>query len=404
MTEEKQQKGRETEYDIFIADSVFPEAEAVFTAKPKPLADLKDEAMIVLDTNALLVPYGIGKESLDQIQQTYKNLVASQRLLVPGQVAREFAKNRANRISELFQQLSRKKNIAGLQKGKYPLLESLEAYQKVTSLEKEIDDKLRDYKKAIDRVLDHIREWAWDDPVSLMYANLFGNTVLDPTIDKEEIRADLLRRQTHQIPPGYKDSGKEDKGIGDLLIWYTILEIGKSRKKDVIFVSSDQKADWWYRSEGQALYPRYELVEEFRRCSDGLSFHIVEFSQFLDLYGASERVVQEIRVQELKQQVEELASVGEFIRKWKALEETLQSKYNSLNINPPSQWMPVSRMLMVLDNEGLIPGNSISTVRELSDFRNMLVHKQTNFSVAEIRKHVTRLDATLDQIWSQDTA
>jgi rRNA-processing protein FCF1 len=398
MTDEKQKK--ELEYDVFIANAVFPEAEAVFSAHVKSPADLKDDAIVVLDTNALLVPYGIGRESLDQIRQTYKSLVASQRLVIPGQVAREFAKNRASKISELFQQLNRKKNVPGLHKGTYPLLESVETYQQVIRLEKEIDERLRDYKQAIDQVLDHIREWTWNDPVSLMYVSLFSNgAVLDPPIDREEVRADLLKRQVHRIPPGYKDSGKEDAGIGDLLIWYTILEIGKSRKQSVIFVSGEQKADWWHRSEGQALYPRYELVDEFRRCSDGQFFHIVPFSQLLDLYGASERIVKEVRQQELKQRVDELTSMGEFIRKWKVLEEILSSKYNSLNLKPPSQWVPVSRMLMVLDNEGLVPGELVSILSELSNFRNTLVHQQNSFSADEISKQVSRLDAVLDRMW-----
>jgi hypothetical protein len=49
---------------------------------------------------------------------------------LPGQVAREFARNRANKLAELFQQLSSKRNSPqNLQKGKYPLLESLPEYQ-----------------------------------------------------------------------------------------------------------------------------------------------------------------------------------------------------------------------------------------------------------------------------------
>lgn len=403
MSEEKQKKGGEAEYDIFIADAVFPEAEAVFTARIKPLADLKDEAAVVLDTNALLVPYGIGKESLEQIRRTYEELVASQRLVVPGQVAREFAKNRAGRISELFQQLSRKKGIEGLQKGRYPLLESLEAYQEVIRLEKRIDAELRKYKGAIDRVLDHIRGWAWDDPVSLMYADLFGNAVLDPTIDRDEIQADLLRRQTHHIPPGYKDSGKEDRGIGDLLIWYAILEVGRSRKKDVLFVSGEQKADWWYRSEGQGLYPRYELVEEFRRCSGGLSFHIVEFSQFLDLYGASERVVQEIREQEWKQ-LARLRTLRSFMVKWEALLEVLRSKYDALDIEPPSRWVSLPQMLTALESEGLITGDLVGMVVRLGHYRDVLAHRETALPAREVRRLLPRLDAVLDRIRSQETA
>ena len=90
------------------------------------------------------------------------------------------------------------------------------------------------------------------------------------------------------------------EGIGDLLIWQTILNVGKAHQKSVIFVSLDKKPDWWSQSEGRPLYPRYELIDEFRRISSGQSFHILKFSSFLDLFGATEEVVEEIRKEELQ--------------------------------------------------------------------------------------------------------
>ena len=43
------------EYDIFIADSTCPEAEAIFQASIKLLAEIKEDCFLVLDTNALVV-------------------------------------------------------------------------------------------------------------------------------------------------------------------------------------------------------------------------------------------------------------------------------------------------------------------------------------------------------------
>lgn len=287
---------KNNEFDIFIANSIYPDAESLLTAHLKSLEEIKDDCCVVLDTNVLLVPYGTGKGSLDQIRQTYAALIAQNRLVVPGQVAREFAKNRANKLAELYQQLNRKRSIPSLQQGRYPLLEPLAEYQQVIELEKRIDDSLREYRDAIGRLLAHVRGWNWNDPVSMMYADLFcGKVVLDPPLSHEEIEKDLARRQLHSIPPGYKDSDKPDKGIGDLLIWNTILKVGETRKKSVIFVSGEEKPDWWHSSERQPLYPRYELVDEFRRHSEGRSFHIVELSRLLELYGASKQVVEEVQ-------------------------------------------------------------------------------------------------------------
>ena len=87
------------------------------------------------------------------------------------------------------------------------------------------------------------------------------------------------------------------------MIWKTILELGKAQKKDAILVSGEEKPDWWHKSEGQPLYPRFELFDEHRRISEGCSFHIVSFSKFLDLYGASEQVVEEVRQTEIHESV-----------------------------------------------------------------------------------------------------
>jgi DNA-binding NarL/FixJ family response regulator/rRNA-processing protein FCF1 len=299
------------EYDIFIANSTYPEAEVIFQSWMKSLNEIRDDCFVVLDTNALVVPYTISPKSLDKIRSVYQSLVKKKRLVIPGQVAREFAKQRPNKISELFQQLNRKANgLQPLQKGKYPLLENLPAYQEAIGIEAELDQSLQRYRKAVVEVLVHIREWTWNDPVSSLYAELFSKEVIvDLPIEKEQVKQELMRRQTHHIPPGYKDSGKEDDGIGDLLIWLTILNVGKTHKKSVIFVSGEEKADWWYKSEGQILYPRYELTDEFRRNSEGQSFHIISFSDLLDLYGVSEDVIREVR--ETEQQSRNILSQQE---------------------------------------------------------------------------------------------
>jgi rRNA-processing protein FCF1 len=300
MTDNKQIENLDDDFDVFVTNSVFPDAKSLFSSGPQSLLGIQNESVIVLDTNVLLVPFTTGKESLEQINQTLRSLVGEERLFIPGQVAREFVKNRAKKLSELYQQLTRKMNDAPqLQKGRYPLLDSLNEYQQVVILEEEIDAKIREYRKVLKSVIEHVRNWIWNDPVSLMYEELFkGDIVFDPEFDQEMVLEKLEKHKIHKLPPGYKDSGKDDKGVGDLLIWQTILEIGKKYKKNVFFVTGDDKTDWWYRSERQSLYPRYELVDEFRRFSDGKLFHMIHFSTLLNLYGASEDVVKEVRQKE----------------------------------------------------------------------------------------------------------
>jgi rRNA-processing protein FCF1 len=340
----------ENERDIFVAESIYPELEPIFTAKFRTVDEVKEDCLVVLDTNALLVPYLIGKDSIEQIRGTYEKLVSEKRLLIPSQVVREFAKNRANKLTELYQQFNRKmSNINQLQKGRYPLLESIDSYEKTLNLEARIDKLMIDYKKTVKEVLAHIKNWTWDDPVSLLYADLFkGDVLQDLTYDKEKVQVELIHRQIHGIPPGYKDGGKEDNGIGDFLIWLTILEAGKTREKSLLFVSGEEKPDWFHKSEGQALYPRYELMDEYRRNSKGQSFHIVSFARLLNIFGASKSLVEEVQKEERKLNLE-FSILGEFVRKWVEFERAVLRKCNDVSSKEVSQrFLSIGKMLNIL--------------------------------------------------------
>jgi rRNA-processing protein FCF1 len=285
------------EKDLFCRQRIYPDAAGIISWSPQSLENVKDTAVVVVDTNALLVPFGTGKASLDEIGKTYRCLIDQKRLALPGQVVREFAKTRVAKLQELHQQLTRKK--VTISRDAYPLLEGLTSYSEMKALEDRLEELVRSHRSAVDSVLTEIRKWRWNDPVSVLYAGLFDAQVIqDPQFDEVELTEDWARRKKNSIPPGYKDAGKEDGGIGDLVIWRTILEIGKSRRAPLLFVSGDQKPDWWHQSEGQPLYPRFELVDEYRRHSGGATLHLLKFADFLDLFGASPVVVEEVRKEE----------------------------------------------------------------------------------------------------------
>lgn len=284
--------------DPLVRLRLFPEATKLFEFIPESLAESVREGVIVLDTNVLLVPYTTGRASLEQIRQTYSRLVSEDRLRIPGQVAREFADNRAEKLKTLFQQLSRKREIS-FARSEYPLLEGISAYTELVRREGEMFSALTDYRKLIGNLLDIVAEWHWNDPVSEIYRGLFKPTVIvDPQFDREELLADLKYRQEHRIPPGFKDSNNEYSGVGDLIIWKTLLAIGQQETRHMIFVSGDEKTDWRYQSEGRALYPRFELLDEYRRSSGGKSLSMISFAELLEQFGAPAPVVAEVKQEE----------------------------------------------------------------------------------------------------------
>lgn len=287
--------------DIFVSNKIYPDPKIIFQTEVKNIGDIKDTCLYILDTNALLIPYKTTSHSLREIEKIYSTLIKNNQLLIPGQVSREFASNRPEHIKQLFQQINRlKDNIKQTKTSDYPILEALTEYKKIQDYDKSIAELRSQYFQDLDKLLDIIKSWKWNDPVSKVYSELFiPDIIYELIIDNEKIEKDLDYRYENEIPPGYKDSAKTDKGIGDLIIWYTILEIGRKFKKDVVFISGDEKTDWYHRSEGQSLYPRFELVSEFFRESGGFSFSMMKLSNFMEVFGADKTSIKEIRVTEI---------------------------------------------------------------------------------------------------------
>lgn len=284
--------------DPFARQRAFPDAAEIFRFSQVPLETALAEGIIVLDTNVLLVPYGTGKASVEQIRTTYSRLAGENRLRVPGQVAREFAANRADKLKTLYHQLSIKRSVS-VTRSEYPLLEGLKEYEAVREAETQLTATLNTYRDLQKQLLTVVSGWTWNDPVSVLYREIFdGNVVSDLQINEEQVLKNLHYRVENSLPPGYKDANNEHAGIGDYLIWLSILTIGKDEKKHVVFVSGDEKSDWWYRSDNTALYPRYELVDEFRRESQGQSFFIISFAELLRHFGAPATIVEEVREEE----------------------------------------------------------------------------------------------------------
>src|SRR5437868_1852651 len=144
--------------DILVANSTFPDAAGIFSWQSRTLHEVIETACVVLDTNALLVPYGIGPGTLSKIEETYQKLITEGRLRIPAQVAREFAKHRVSRLADIYSRLSQKRStLRNLHQGNYPMLENLDVYSTLQDFEHRIDVLTADYKHALSAVLERIR-------------------------------------------------------------------------------------------------------------------------------------------------------------------------------------------------------------------------------------------------------
>lgn len=285
--------------DPLVRNRTFPEPGPLFKFAPVSLDEALMSGIVAVDTNVLLVPYTTGAASMGEMRRTYEKLTQENRLRIPGQVAREFAGRRAEQIKILFQQISQKRTIT-LKTGKYPLLEGNKSYDALVECERQVEELLGKYRKYVGKLLDEVQSWQWNDPVSTIYREFFGDEIIvDPKVEPESLLKDVQYRQEHRIPPGYKDAGKEDLGVGDLLIWNSLLQIGRQEHRHLVFVSGDEKPDWRYQSENQTLYPRFELVDEYRRGPGGKTFLMISLAELLQKFGASAAVVKEVKQEEV---------------------------------------------------------------------------------------------------------
>ncbi|OOT50870.1 PIN domain-containing protein [Acinetobacter pittii] len=288
---------------LFLLHRKMPNVVETFTFNSKDISILKNEALIILDTNVLLLPYKAGKTSFDAIINVYNKLKNENRLFLPEQVAREFIKNKPEKIGELYKALNDKiSKITVISDFDYPILSDLQEYQNIQNKLKDLDELKKEISKLNKSILGQITEWGWNDPVSKKYRQVFTEEtfiLLDQDISDEKTLMDTLNdRNGLKLPPGYKDEGKEENSIGDYLIWLAIIQIAKAKDKDVIFISGDEKSDWQHRSNETALFPRFELVEEFRKKTDGKTINIMPLSKFMELLEQDESVVEDIKKEE----------------------------------------------------------------------------------------------------------
>ncbi|MBU4231108.1 MAG: PIN-like domain-containing protein [Desulfobacterales bacterium] len=283
----------------FNRRAIFPNPADTFGFRLEPINTIKDDCLFVLDANVLLLPFTTGVKSLNAIKKVYESLKQQKRVFVPAQSAREFLHNRSKKLSDIHEALYKKMTQSFQYIGSHPLLSEIEEYKALVEQEDVVREAIIKHQSEIKRTIAVVQSWGWDDPVSKMYHEVLGGCVLsDHDINLHGMLEDLERRNQLSIPPGYKDKTKDGNQAGDLLIWHEILKIGEEQKKHIIFVSGDEKADWWHRSGNQPLYPRFELVDEFRIKSGGKSFHIMSLSKLLQLFEVEPDVVEAVKSSE----------------------------------------------------------------------------------------------------------
>ena len=283
--------------DPFVLEKILSNAGELL--KPHVSPPTTDSNVLVApDTNTLLLPYLFGAGDLKALSDVYKALRNEGRIFLPGRALREFVRLRDRKLAELIQSLHERKK--GPPSSKLPLiLEGVSGFDDVLRDLNKLEEARAELLKSLDHMIEKIESWRGDDPVMAMYSEVFtGDAVIDLPLDDEQ-QAKLLKecrwRYDNKIPPGYKDGAKPDEGIGDFLIWKTLLAAGEKAGKHLAFVTGEQKADWFVRTGRKGVYPRIELLTEYGHASGGKSLRLITLYELLREMQAPATVVESVK-------------------------------------------------------------------------------------------------------------
>ncbi|MCG2784820.1 MAG: PIN domain-containing protein [Anaerolineae bacterium] len=267
---------------------------AYYHPTPDEFKGLWDQSIFIFDTNVFLNLYRYSKNTLDGILNLFETL--SDRAWMPHQVALEYQDNRLNiiqgqerpyrEIPKILDETKRK-----IQDALYTEHLSIDVNELNTKIEtsfNSITQDLQSHKELHPDLFadDYIRE-----RISKLFAKKTGLPYSQDELTK--IYKDGEERYKNQIPPGYKDL-KDKQGkvkrygnlvikseYGDFIVWKQIIDHAIKEKKPVIFISDDQKEDWWWISGSRTIGPRPELITEFK-ASTGHSFYMYTIEKFIN--------------------------------------------------------------------------------------------------------------------------
>lgn len=269
----------------------------------EPTADetqhLWSNALIALDTNVLLGLYRMPKESREQIIDVLKKLQS--RLWVPYHVMVEYHSNRLMVLKSEYDAAGEMADHVGrawtdfkssISKDKYSERACWpEMSKQIAELEEKIG-KMKSVAKSERASYIAPRD---EDVVRTFLQELLQGRIGKRPANQEQVdlaEDEARARYEKGLGPGTLDTAKEgvhyvdglqyQRKYGDYMVWSQLLAHCKSQSvKDLIFVTSDVKEDWWLETKSSSgKKPQPELVMEMRRVAGVTNFGMYTLATF----------------------------------------------------------------------------------------------------------------------------
>lgn len=243
------------------------------------LAKLWQECIFVFDANVLLDVYRLSPDARETFLNVLERL--KDRSWLPYQAAAEFYENRDIVIGQQIQACDK-----ALGELKVPDLGS----HRRTPID--VDQIAAIFEAAVakagalvNRVKDEHLGLLSSDKLLERIASIYDGRVGDSySRDRlAEIHKLAAERFKAMVPPGYEDAKEKPVPVcyGDVVLWFQMIDYAKEQKQPLVFVTGDEKDDWWLRKHGRTIGPRPELMREMRDQA-GIACYVYQTKSFLE--------------------------------------------------------------------------------------------------------------------------
>lgn len=250
--------------------------------------ELWNDSIFVLDANILLNLYRYSKETQEKVLECLQKV--SDRLWLPYNTAQEFFNNRINVMLEqrnIYSSIKKDLNLRAhkdlIQSVRHITLDSKkkQMIEVIEECEKQLkaiieEDELKFEESNENRVLDKILQ---------LFEGKVGEKI--PEEELKKMKVTIEARYKEGIPPGFKDAKKpkESRRYGDCLNWFSIMDYAKLNEKNIIYITDDNKEDWFLTINGKKQGPRSELLQEFYERTSGKKVYIYNTNGFLKSFN-----------------------------------------------------------------------------------------------------------------------
>lgn len=271
--------------------------------------NLGEDTIVIFDTNTLLNIYRYSNNTREKLIKAINNI--KNNIWMPYQVGLEFNLNRRNVIEKLKKgQEDKKKDISEIIKKSINVLgqrvtdislKSTDAKSKKNEINDFINEGLTTFHNELAKKVDELykmldMEKDLASEIAAIFEGKIGKSYTQEQLD-EKLK-DAATRYERNIPPGYQDANKNsimyyngiefEQKYGDLIVWNQILDKASAEDiQKVVFVTDDNKEDWWYSCENKTFGPRAELKNEMYREAKA-DFYMLNANSFLNNFSDSE--------------------------------------------------------------------------------------------------------------------